>query len=211
MTIAIPSAAIAESAVDGCLLAESSQGKAGTAAYADGYRTPAGCDTAEASCHIAPQFRKYGVCVCLEKAGDLHRGRNRNNKAVVDGDDHTRSFGCQAGVKMRRRAWNDREVTLEPAGWPGFADPGSSPHHDAQMAELLSAVGAAIAQDLTPHQREVLVAVTLDDVPIDVLAERLQTTRGALYKTLHDARRRLRACLAARGLDPDLQDRDPSP
>ena len=115
----------------------------------------------------------------------------------------------EAGVKMRRRAWNDREVTLEPAGWPGFADPGSSPHHDAQMAELLSAVGAAIAEDLTPHQREVLVAVTLDDVPIDVLAERLQTTRGALYKTLHDARRRLRACLAARGLDPDLQDRGP--
>ena len=117
----------------------------------------------------------------------------------------------EAGVKMRRRAWNDREVTLEPAGWPAFADPGSSPHHDAQMAELLSAVGEGIAQDLTPHQREVLVAITLDDVPIDVLAERLQTTRGALYKTLHDARRRLRACLAARGLDPDLHDRDTSP
>jgi RNA polymerase sigma-70 factor, ECF subfamily len=112
----------------------------------------------------------------------------------------------EAGVKMRRRAWNDREVTLEPANWPGFADPRSSPHHDAQMAELLAAVGEAIAEDLTPHQREVLVAVTLDDVPIDVLAERLQTTRGALYKTLHDARRRLRSCLAARALDPDLHD-----
>jgi len=117
----------------------------------------------------------------------------------------------EAGVKMRRRAWNDREVTLEPAGWPGFADPGSSPHHDAQMSELLAAVGEAIAGDLTSHQREVLVAVTLDDVPIDVLAERLQTTRGALYKTLHDARRRLRSCLAARGLDPDLHDRGTSP
>jgi RNA polymerase sigma-70 factor (ECF subfamily) len=117
----------------------------------------------------------------------------------------------EAGVKMRRRAWNDREVTLEPAGWPSFADPRASPHHDAQMAELLAAVGEAIAEDLTPHQREVLVAITLDDVPIDVLAERLQTTRGALYKTLHDARRRLRACLAARGLDPDLHDRGTSP
>jgi RNA polymerase sigma-70 factor (ECF subfamily) len=116
----------------------------------------------------------------------------------------------EAGVKMRRRAWNDREVTLEPAGWPAFADPRASPHHDAQMAELLAAVGEAIAEDLTPHQREVLVAVTLDDVPIDVLAERLQTTRGALYKTLHDARRRLRACLAERGLDPDLHDRGTS-
>jgi RNA polymerase sigma-70 factor (ECF subfamily) len=78
------------------------------------------------------------------------------------------------------------------------------------MAELLAAVGEAIAGDLTPHQREVLVAVTLDDVPIDVLAERLQTTRGALYKTLHDARRRLRASLAARGLDPDLHGRGTS-
>jgi RNA polymerase sigma-70 factor (ECF subfamily) len=36
-------------------------------------------------------------------------------------------------------------------------------------------------------------------VPIDVLAERLGTTRGALYKTAHDARRRLRACLEAEG------------
>ena len=56
-----------------------------------------------------------------------------------------------------------------------------------------------------------LVAITLNDVPIDVLAERLQTTRGALYKTLHDARRRLRSCLAARGLDPDLHDRGTAP
>ena len=60
---------------------------------------------------------------------------------------------------------------------------------------------AAIASDLTPHQREVLVAVALNGVPIDVLAERLDTTRGALYKTLHDARRKLRGALAARGLD----------
>ena len=53
---------------------------------------------------------------------------------------------------------------------------------------------------LTTHQREVLVAVTLNDVPIDVLAERLNTTRGALYKTVHDARQKLRRVLAARGL-----------
>ena len=85
------------------------------------------------------------------------------------------------------------------------------PYYDAQMAELLAAVGEAIAGDLTADQREVLVAITLNDVPIDVLAERLQTTRGALYKTLHDARRRLRSCLAARGLDPDLHDRGTAP
>src|SRR4051794_3463073 len=86
----------------------------------------------------------------------------------------------EAGVKMRRRAWNDREVTLEPDGWPGFADPRSSPDHDAQMGELLAAVGEAIAGDLTPPQGGVLVAVPPDHVPIGVLAERLQTPRGAL-------------------------------
>jgi RNA polymerase sigma-70 factor, ECF subfamily len=117
----------------------------------------------------------------------------------------------EAGVKMRRRAWQDREIPLEAAGWPALADDRSSPHDDAQMAELLAAVREAIAGELTAHQREVLVAVTLNDVPIDVLAERRGTTRGALYKTLHDARRRLRAALAARGLDPDRHEREGAP
>ena len=45
-----------------------------------------------------------------------------------------------------------------------------------------------------------LVALALNEVPIDVLAERLDTTRGALYKTLHDARKRLRAALSDRGI-----------
>jgi RNA polymerase sigma-70 factor, ECF subfamily len=56
---------------------------------------------------------------------------------------------------------------------------------------------------LTPHQRRVLVALALNGVPIDVLAERLSTTRGALYKTLHDARRKLRKHLEERGLSLD--------
>jgi hypothetical protein len=64
---------------------------------------------------------------------------------------------------------------------------------------------------LTGHQREVLVAIALSDVPIDVLAERLNTTRGALYKTLHDARRKLRAALAARGFDIDGDERGGEP
>jgi RNA polymerase sigma-70 factor (ECF subfamily) len=49
----------------------------------------------------------------------------------------------------------------------------------------------------------VLVALALNGVAIDVLADRLGTTRGALYKTLHDARKNLRANLAERGLEVD--------
>ena len=60
--------------------------------------------------------------------------------------------------------------------------------------------------ELTPHQREVFVALALNGVPVDVLAERLGTTRGALYKTLHDARRKLRAALADAGYGFDPHD-----
>ena len=71
------------------------------------------------------------------------------------------------------------------------------------MHDLFAALGEAIERDLTSHQREVLLALALNDVPIDVLAARLGTTRGALYKALHDARQKLRAGLAARGMSLD--------
>jgi RNA polymerase sigma-70 factor (ECF subfamily) len=106
----------------------------------------------------------------------------------------------EAGVKVRRRAWQGREVQLEPERWALIARPDATPHQDAETAELLAALQAAIHRDLSRHQREVLVAVALNDIPIDVLAERLDTTRGALYKTIHDARRKLRTALAAGGL-----------
>jgi RNA polymerase sigma-70 factor, ECF subfamily len=109
----------------------------------------------------------------------------------------------EAAVKVRRRAWQGREVPLEAEGCSRLHDHRSSPAADAEAAELLDAVRVAIAESLTPHQRAVLVAITLNDVPIDVLAERLGSSRGALYKTLHDARRKLRARLAADGLAVD--------
>ena len=106
----------------------------------------------------------------------------------------------EAGTKIRRRAWQGREVPLEPESWSLLAHAGATPHEDTETAELLTALRDAIRTELSTHQREVLVAVTLNDVPIDVLAERLNTTRGALYKTIHDARHKLRRALAARGL-----------
>ena len=106
----------------------------------------------------------------------------------------------EAAVKLRRRAWQGREVPLEADHWPLVIDRSSTPDLDAETGELMGAVQDAIENDLTPHQREILVALTLNGVPIDVLAERLATTRGALYKTLHDARRKLRAVLADKDL-----------
>jgi RNA polymerase sigma-70 factor (ECF subfamily) len=106
----------------------------------------------------------------------------------------------EAAVKLRKRAWQGREIPLEPEAWNLFASARLGPETEAELAELLGAVEQGIAEALTPHQRRVLVALAVDGVPIDVLADRLGSNRGALYKTLHDARRKLRAQLAERGL-----------
>jgi RNA polymerase sigma-70 factor (ECF subfamily) len=105
----------------------------------------------------------------------------------------------EASVKVRRRAWRDREVTLEPEHWETLAHAGPGPEDDAENAALLESVREGIRTVLTPRQRQVLVAAVLEGVPIDVLAERLDSNRNAIYKVLHDARRRLREHVAAAG------------
>jgi len=86
-------------------------------------------------------------------------------------------------------------VPLEPDAWNLFESVGLAPAERVEQSELLSTW-----RRRSVHQRRVLVALTLNGVPIDVLAERLDTTSGALYKTLHDARRKLRTHLAERNL-----------
>ncbi len=106
----------------------------------------------------------------------------------------------EAAVKLRKRAWQGREIPLEPESWGLFSSAGLAPDAEAEQSELVATLQGAIEQVLTPHQRRVLVALALNGVPIDVLAERLNTNRNALYKTLHDARRKLRKHLEERGL-----------
>ena len=109
----------------------------------------------------------------------------------------------EAAVKLRRRAWQGRELPLEPESWTLFASSGLEPDAEAEQSVLLRAVEQGIEDALTPHQRRVLVALALNGVPIDVLAERLGTNRNALYKTLHDARQKLRRHLDERGFSLD--------
>jgi RNA polymerase sigma-70 factor (ECF subfamily) len=104
----------------------------------------------------------------------------------------------EAATKARRLAWRDRELPRPPEDWVAMADPTGRPEAAAEHAELLAALQAT--EVLTPHQWEVLLTVAAGRVPLDVLAERRGTTRGALYKTVHDARRKLRAHLTEAGL-----------
>ena len=109
----------------------------------------------------------------------------------------------EAAVKLRKRSWQGREVPLEPEGWGLFSSAGLEPDAEAEQSELVATLQEAIEEVLTRHQRRVLVALALNGVPIDVLAERLNTNRNALYKTLHDARQKLRKHLQERGLALD--------
>ena len=109
----------------------------------------------------------------------------------------------EAAVKLRRRAWQGREVPIESESWAAISSGDQPPDEQTEQAELLTAIRRAVATALTAHQRRVLVALAVDGVPSDVVAERLNTTRGALYKTLHDARRKLRQQLTESGLAPD--------
>jgi RNA polymerase sigma-70 factor (ECF subfamily) len=99
----------------------------------------------------------------------------------------------QAATEVRSHAWRNRQVPFEDARID--VDLGPSPEDYAEAADLADAVSRAIQEALTPHQRRVMLALLVDEVPIDVLAERLGTTRNALYKTLHDGRVRVRAHL----------------
>jgi RNA polymerase sigma-70 factor, ECF subfamily len=109
----------------------------------------------------------------------------------------------EAAVKLRKRAWQDREVPLEPESWALFSSTARGPEANVEQGELLATLQRAIGEILTPHQRQVLVALALNGVPIDVLADRLDTTRAALYKTLHDARKKLRRHLEECGLSTE--------
>ena len=98
----------------------------------------------------------------------------------------------EAAVLSRRRAWRDREVRLDDREWSALQPTAQEVLEDA---EVLAIVRDTLRDRMTAHQRRVFTALALDGVPIDVLAERMACTRGALYKTLHDARRKLRAAV----------------
>ncbi|MGH3439757.1 MAG: RNA polymerase sigma factor [Sciscionella sp.] len=107
-------------------------------------------------------------------------------------------FGIlHAAVELRRAAWQHVEIDLAALSEPVSAL--TTPEQHAFGSDLAQAVAAAIDDELTAHQRAIIIAVLVENVPIDVLAERLGTNRNALYKALHDARTRLRTALARRG------------
>ena len=106
----------------------------------------------------------------------------------------------EVSVRLRRRAWSARRLDLNEASWGRLATPSPGPEQAVQHRELLDGVRNLVDTTLTEHQRRIFLAVVGEEIPIDVIAERTGSSRGAIYKTLHDARGKLRDGLRGAGL-----------
>jgi RNA polymerase sigma-70 factor (ECF subfamily) len=106
--------------------------------------------------------------------------------------------------KIGRHFWRHASVPLEAGDWDRLPDRlGLEPAREAEWRDLVRALRRAIEQDLTEHQRRVFTALVLNGVPLDALAVELGSSRNAIYKTMFDARRKLRASLVAHGYMPE--------
>lgn len=106
----------------------------------------------------------------------------------------------EVSTKLARHVWRDAPLALDEAAWERLPDRlAALPERATEQRELLAVLRRAVEEDLTAHQRHVFVAAALNDVPIDVLALQIGSSRNAVYKTLFDARRKLRASLESSG------------
>src|SRR5499425_3611057 len=106
----------------------------------------------------------------------------------------------EVSAKIGRHFWRHPSVRLDTEDWDRLPDRfGFDPAQEAEWRDLLAALRRAVDEELTVRQRRVFVAIVLNSVPLDSLVIEMASNRNALYKTLFDARRKLRAALAANG------------
>jgi len=142
---------------------------------------------------LAHQAAADAVVAVLAKLDDF-RGESRFTTWVY------RFVILELSSKVGRHFWARDGVRLEPEEWgqlPGRL--GLGPDDRAEWEETMSALRRAVEERLTPHQRRLFVAIVLNGVPLDALVVELGSNRNAIYKTLFDARRKLRAALVADG------------
>jgi RNA polymerase sigma-70 factor (ECF subfamily) len=115
----------------------------------------------------------------------------------------------EVSAKVGRHFWRNPAVPMEAEDWDRLPDRfGLEPARETERRDLANAVRRAVDEHLTLRQRQVFVAIVLDGVPLDALAAELGSTRNAIYKTMFDARRKLRSALAANGyLDDEIPGR----
>ena len=115
----------------------------------------------------------------------------------------------EVSAKIGRHFWRSPSVSMNAEDWDRLPDRlGPAPALESEWRDLAGALRRAVDEELTQRQRQVFVAIVLNGMPLDALTAELGSTRGAIYKALFDARRKLRAALAANGyLDDDTPGR----
>ncbi|MGH3509744.1 MAG: sigma-70 family RNA polymerase sigma factor [Nocardioidaceae bacterium] len=102
--------------------------------------------------------------------------------------------------KVARHFWRNGDVEIAAEDWNRIPDTFAlPPDRETERRELVDAVRHAVSEALTERQRRVFIALVLNGVPPEALAVRIGTTRNAIYKTMFDARRKIRADLVANG------------
>jgi RNA polymerase sigma-70 factor (ECF subfamily) len=109
-------------------------------------------------------------------------------------------------TELKRRRWRDVSLQDLVAGREaadrGPADTQLTPEQLAYQNTVLGELSRVVDEDLTDRQREAVVAVILEAMPISEVAKRMGTNQNALYKLLHDARRKLKRHMEAAGFSP---------
>jgi RNA polymerase sigma-70 factor (ECF subfamily) len=110
-----------------------------------------------------------------------------------------------AFTELRRRRWKDvslQDMIETPDGEEYtpliLTDPAASPERETTQNDLMQLVYELIETELTERQRTAIVAVLQGGVPLGEVAKRMDTNRNALYKLIHDARKRLQESLYQR-------------
>jgi RNA polymerase sigma-70 factor (ECF subfamily) len=115
----------------------------------------------------------------------------------------------EVSTKVGRHFWRNPTVSLDAEEWHRLpARFGFDPAREAESREFVAAVRRAVDDALTERQRRIFVAIVVNGVPLDALVAELNTNRNAIYKTVFDARRKVRARLVANGyIDPNTSGR----
>jgi RNA polymerase sigma-70 factor, ECF subfamily len=147
---------------------------------------------------IAHQAAADAVLAIMAKVGQF-RGESRFTtwayKFVV----------FEVSSKIGRHFWRNSGISLDSQDWDRLPDRfGFEPARESEWRDLVAALRRAVEEDLTEHQRRIFAAIVLGGIPLDAVVVQLGSSRNAIYKTLFDARRKLRASLVANGyLDDD--------
>ena len=142
---------------------------------------------------IAEQAASDATLAVLAKLGEFRGDARFTNWAA--------KFAIlEVSSKVGRHLWRKDGVHLDAAAWERMPDRfGLGPGREAESHELLGALRRAVETQLSDRQRRIFEAIVLNEVPLDVLVIELGSNRNAIYKSLFDARRKLRADLVANG------------